>query len=231
MKNTLILIISFMVLAASSSAQKSEPITVKAGTRVQDYFPLQERYRYPGFIDGTVVFKNGATTDAKLNYNLLSGEMEYIHSRDTLAISNPIDINYIALQEEDTFFYNRKSYLELIFSDKIKVALKQNITLKQVLKHDSYGVSGSGSATESINSLQTTGNSYKLIVNQDRVFQKISEFFLTTSSGEFVPFTKKKILQLFPQKKEAIHEYLKSNKVDFESKNDLVRLVGFLQNL
>lgn len=230
MQKVFFLICSILILAVVASAQKNEQVTVKAGTRVQDYYPIKERYRYPAFIDGKIIFKNGASADAKLNYNFLSGEMEYIHSRDTLAISNPDEIAYIALEDKDTFYYN-KCYLELIYGDKIKVAMKQKITLMHILNKDSYGVSGSASATESVNMLHTAGNSYKLTVNEDRVYQKTSEFFIAASSGEFFLFNKQKILQLFPKKKNAIREYLKSNKVDFTSKDDLIRFAVFLQNL
>jgi hypothetical protein len=211
------------------SAQKNEVITVRAGTRVQDYFPFQERYRFPKFMDGKVFFRNGAFAATKLNYNFLLGEMEYIQSRDTLSIDNEKDIRLIAIAK-DTFFYD-KGYLELIFNGKVKVATKQYITAKEVVKRDSYGVSGSNSATSSYGSIQAYGKYYKLVSNQDRVFEKISTFYLATNSGGFVPFSKKKVFQLFPQKEDAIQDYLQSTKVDFDSRDDLLRFADFLQHL
>jgi len=38
-------------------------------------------------------------------------------------------------------------------------------------------------------------------------------------------------MQIFPQKKKAVKEYLKSNKVDFKSGDDLLRLARFLGEL
>lgn len=229
MKKTVIIICSFLLLTTCLSAQKSEPVTVKAGTRVEDYFPFQERYRYPEFIDGKVFFRNGAYAATKLNYNFLVGEMEYIQLKDTLSLDNAANIMLIAIAK-DTFYYD-KGYLELICSGRVKVALKQYIKLKEVQKKDSYGSSGSNSATDSYSTMQTAGQTYKLVINQDRVFQKISEFYLATPSSGFVPFTKKKVMQLFPKKKEAIEAYLKSNKVDFDSREELIRFAEYLVNL
>jgi hypothetical protein len=229
MKKTVISICSFLLLTTCLSAQKSEPVTVKAGTRVEDYFPFQERYRYPEFIDGKVFFRNGAYAATKLNYNFLIGEMEYIQLKDTLSLDNTADIMLIAIAK-DTFYYD-KGYLEQIFNGQVKVALKQYIKLKEVQKKDSYGSSGSNSATDSYSTIQTAGQTYKLVINQDRVFQKMSEFYLATPSSGFVPFSKKKVMQLFPRKKDAIQDYLKSNKVDFDSKEELIRFAEYLVNL
>jgi hypothetical protein len=229
MKKTVLSICSFLLLTTCLSAQKSEPVTVKAGTRVEDYFPFQERYRYPEFIDGKVFFRNGAYAATKLNYNFLIGEMEYIQLKDTLSLDNTADIMLIAIAK-DTFYYD-KGYLEQICNGQVKVALKQYIKLKEVQKKDSYGSSGSNSATDSYSTIQTAGQTYKLVINQDRVFQKMSEFYLATPSSGFVPFSKKKVMQLFPRKKDAIQDYLKSNKVDFDSREELIRFAEYLVNL
>jgi hypothetical protein len=224
-----LLISSVLFLSTCLSAQKNDPFTVKAGTRVQDYFTFQEMFRYPEFIAGSVFFKNGTKITAKLNYNLLYSEMQYIQSKDTLSIANEKDIRFIVISS-DTFFIE-KGYLELIYSGQVKVALKQYFKLKEILKKDSYGTSGSNSATDSYSSINADGRTYKLTANQDRIFQKTSEFYLATSSGEFVLFTRKKVLQLFPQNKKAIEEYLKLNKVNFNSRDDLLRFAEYLNDL
>lgn len=229
MKKLVLVISLILCLISGLSAQKNENITVPAGTKVQDYFSFQEMFRYPEFTDGIVFFKNGATAASKLNYNLLSGEMDYPQLKDTLSIANPTEIKFITIAG-DTFYFD-KGYLELIYSDKFKVLLKQCYKQLDIVNKDSYGSSGSNSATDSYSTLQTTGQTYKLVLNQDRIFKKVSEYYLLTPTGTFVVFTKKKVMQLFPKKKKAIDEYLKSNKVDFNSREDLIRFAGYLSDL
>lgn len=228
MKKSILGISLFLSLFTGVSAQKNENITVTAGTKVQDHFSFQEMYRYPEFTDGMVFFKNGATAASKLNYNLLSGEMDYPQLKDTLSIANPTEIKFITISA-DTFYFD-KSYLELIYRDKYSVTIRQGYKQLDVVNRDSYGASGSNSATDSYSSLQTTGQSYKLVLNQDRIFKKFMEYYLLTPSGTFVLFNKKKVMQLLPQKKKTIDEYLKSNKVDFDSREDLIRFAGYLSD-
>ena len=229
MKKLVLVISSILCLISGLSAQKNVNITVPAGTKVQDYFSFREIYRYPEFTDGIVFFKNGATAASKFNYNLLSGEMDYPQLKDTLSIANPTEIKFITIAG-DTFYFDR-GYLELIYSNKFKVVLKQCYTQLDVVHKDSYGSAGSNSATTSYSTLQTTGQTYKLILNQDRIYKKILEYSLLTPTGTFVMFTKKKVMQLFPQKKKTIDEYLKSNKVDFNSREDLIRFARYLSEL
>lgn len=229
MKKLVLIISSILCLISGSFAQKNENITVPAGTKVQDYFPFKEMYRYPEFTDGIVFFKNGATAASKFNYNLLSGEMDYPQLKDTLSIANPTEIKFITIAG-DTFYFD-KGYLELIYSDKFKVVFKQSYKQLDIVNKDSYGSSGSNSATDSYSTLQTTGQTYKLVLNQDRIYKKDVAYFLLTPTGAFVLFTKKKVMQLFPQKEKTIDAYLKLNKVDFDSREDLIRFAGYLSDL
>jgi len=229
MAKTLILLNIFLLLSACLSAQKGKLFTVTAGSKVEDCIPFGERYRFPEFTAGKVIFKNGTNTDAKLNYNFLVREMQYMHGKDTLSISNENDILQVIVS--DTTFVINKGYIELVYNDKVIMGIRQYFNLLDVRKKDPYGVIGSGSATDSYSSLHADGQYFKLTMDQDRLFQKVSLYYISSESGELVAFTKKKVMQLFPGNKKAIEDYLKSDKVNFNSKQDLLRLAKFLNNL
>jgi hypothetical protein len=229
MKKLFFLFYTVVILNISLSAQKNKPVIVREGTRIVDYFPFQERYRYPVFTTGQITFKNGTINSVNMNYNLLMDEMEFIQSHDTLSVVKKKEIRYVVIAV-DTFLYDN-GYLEQIYGSTVKVGLRQRIKLKEVLKKDPYGTSSSGSATNSFGQLPTDNNLYKLTVNEDMVFQKMEEYYLKTPTSGFVQFRKKNVLQLFPEKSDAIKSYLKSNKVNFDFREDLLRLAEYLNRL
>ena len=229
MKRTIILTSLLMLLSTCLLAQKSKSFTVPAGSKVEDCIPFDERYRFPEFTTGAVLFKNGTRIEAKLNYNYLVREMQYLQVKDTLSFANENDILQIVIN--NISFVINKGFLEVIRDGKVKVGVREYLNLIDVKKKDPYGQIGSGAATDSYGSLHTNGQYYKLIVDQDRLFQKVSTYYLATSSNEFVSFTKKKVIQLFPQQKLAIEDYLKLNKVDFNSRNDLLSFADYLNTL
>ena len=63
------------------------------------------------------------------------------------------------------------------------------------------------------------------------VFQRTLEYYLSDPSGGFVQYTKKNVMQLFPQHEDAIKAYLKSNKIKFDNRDDLIKLSEFLGSL
>jgi hypothetical protein len=226
MKKAILVINLLIILTACLSAQKGKHFTVPAGKKVEDCIPFEERFRFPEFTTGRVFFTQGTSTEAKLNYNFLTREMAYIQNQDTLDISNPSDIKQIII--DGNIFIMNKGYMEVISNTRIPVGIRQYFNMIDERKKDPYGDMAAGAATTSYNSLHTDGAYYKLTQNHDRLFQKVAEYYLATSSSGFVAFTKKKVLQLFPQKKKEIQAYLKSNNVDFDSREDLIRFSEYL---
>lgn len=226
MKKILFIICSIFLLNICLFAQENNLITVKAGTKILDYFPVKVRYRYPDFSDGQLMFKNGKVNSGRFNYNFLSGEMEFLQSRDTLSIINKKDISFIVIAQ-DTFFYNN-GYIELILGGPVKVGLMKNIKLKEIQRKGAFGTTNRSSSIDTYNSMSLTGNFYQLIPNEDWVFQKTEMYYFSTSARSFVQFNKKNVIEAFPQKEDVIKGYLKSNKTDFDSRKDLFKLADYL---
>jgi len=230
MKKIVIIICSILILHVSVSAQKDDLITVRAGSRVLDHFPFEVRYQYPQFVPGKVFFRNNTFSAFKMNYNYLLGEMNFIQAKDTLTIVNKKDIKLIII-EQDTFFVD-KVYMELISQQgSVMVSLNEYIKLKEVQKKDSYGTSSSGSSTQSYGSLPTNGQFFKLTANEDMVFQRVWDYYISTSASGFESFNKKSVLKLFPKNEDEIKSYLKTNDIDFKSREDLIKLAGYIQTI
>jgi hypothetical protein len=229
MKKVVVLISSILFLNICLSAQKNKIVTVRAGTKVLDYYPVQERYRYNEFKPGQIILKNGSINNMSLNYNFLLGEIEFIQLLDTLSIAKKKDIQRIVVAQ-DTFFFD-KGYIEIISGGQVKMGLKQYVRLKDILKKGALGTTSRGSSVDSYNSLHTYGNFYELVPDEDIELQMTQEYYLATPSSGFVQFRKKSVLLLFPSKTTEIQKYLKSNKVNFDSREDLIRFTEYLNGL
>jgi len=229
MKRILCIICPVLLLNYPLTGQEYKDITVKAGTKVIDYFPVSVRYRYPDFADGRLQFKNGITRPGLFNYNFLLGEMEFLQSHDTLSIADKKNISFITVAL-DTFFYNN-GYIELISEGPVRVGLMHNIRLKTVERKGAYGTTDRNSSINTYNSMSFSGNFYKLMPNEDWVFQHTLQYYFSAPGRAFIQFTRKNVMEAFPQEKDAIKEYLKSNRIDFNSRDDLFRFAGYLGKL
>jgi hypothetical protein len=105
----------------------------------------------------------------------------------------------------------------------------QNFKLTDIRRKGAFGVTNRNSSIDTYNAMSVTGNYYGLVPNEDWVFQKIEEYYLALPAKSFVQFNRKNLMEIFPQRKEAIRNYLKSNRVDFYSRKDLFKLVEFFK--
>ena len=211
------------------SAQKYEPVTVKAGTKVISYFPPSERYLYPDFTEGSVNFDNGKSIPNMLNYNILSGEMEFLKSKDTLYIGDKKNITSIVVAQDTFFYYN--GYMEMIHSGKFKVYVKQTVELKDIQKEGAFGTVNRSSASESYGFVLSGNRSLDLTPTENIVLQRVSDYFFSLSGYDFTQFTRINVMKSLPTKKDKIKNYLKTNNVNFNSREDLLRFSVFLNGI
>ena len=228
MKRTFLLI-SIFFIKGCLVAQEYEPVTVRAGTNIREYFTVSQRYLFPDFTQGNVLFKNRMTNPCIFNYNVLTNEMEFIRSKDTLIFISKKEIDLIAVAR-DTFYYH-DGYQQLIHSGPLRVFLRRSMFIKNILKQGAMGTINRSSASEAYDFVITGQSTINLKPVDDIVLQRKDEYFFSTSGNEYISFTRKNILRALPVQENDIRNFLKSNKIDFESRNDLVRLADLVCTL
>ena len=218
-----------LCFSASNMLFSQEKVTVKPGKTIQDYFTKAETYLYPDFKNGTVLFKDGKIATAKMNYNILMGQILFIQPpKDTLAIANPSDIFILTIQS-DTFYFSKGYHLLLATGFGRYLTKKQFLKYEDTRKGGAYGTTSSLSATTTMSSYsdnhhQTTN----LVSNQEFVVSKRSEFYIADSKGRYRILTYQNVMKLYPKHKEVIQKFLSSEKIDFTKQEDAVKLFGFL---
>ncbi|HET9435110.1 MAG TPA: hypothetical protein VFO37_15195, partial [Chitinophagaceae bacterium] len=107
-----VLLLFVLAYCCRSHAQDSA-IVIRAGTSVNESVSTKDLYQYPQFVFGKVFFKPGDSAMAKLNYNRLFDEMQFIDFKgDTLSIANEATIRLIRINN-DVFYYDN-GYVQLI---------------------------------------------------------------------------------------------------------------------
>ena len=225
---TVLILLAALASYAGLQAQKTTAVTIKAGNKISDHLPSSEIYAFPQFTSGNVFFKDGTKAEARLNYNYLVDEMHFIDRKgDTLALDNENTIKHIAIGT-DTFYYNQ-GYFRLIRQNKEAIlAFKQVWALGDIKKSGAFNMPSSSGAITTISSFVGRGGNYNLALMEDMDLKKLEYFILGDQYNHFSAAGKKNLLLLFPMKQQAIKSYLQESKVDFNNKEDLVKLVQFL---
>jgi hypothetical protein len=221
----------FVLLAHVACAQDST-IFIAADQYVSEVATPERIYHYPNFIAGKIFFRNNTVSDARLNYNYLNGEIEFISpNNDTLAISKKqmLDIERVVI-DTSTFFYN-DGYLELVAQSAVGRLLKKEMYV--VFKREKIGGYDQPSSTSAIESYSSFKESYgtrqfDLKVRENITLVLRTNYFFGDQYHAVLPANKKNLYKVFRSKKDLIDSYLANNDVDFRKPGDLKKLFAFL---
>jgi hypothetical protein len=228
MKNCTLALIAIMLWNYSTHAQ-TDRWTIKPGENVNSALALDVKFHYPGFTEGTVFFRDGTRSNAQLDYNLLTEEMQFIAPKgDTLAVANESTIKYITIGN-DTFFYD-KVYMQLITSNTTaKLAKREALAIADVKKAGAYDQYSSTSSITTVKSVRLQDRVTNFTESQELTIVKETTYYVGDTYNHFLPANKKNIIKLFGKKQNAIEQYLKDNKVTFNKEEDLKALITFLE--
>lgn len=225
------LLLLCVLFCSVSFAQRTKPISVNTAGDTDEGVPAAAMYQYSQFANAQVVFKSGVISNAKLNYNIFLDEMQFITiNGDTLALDNEETIRVITVNN-DSFYYDKGYLLHVTSNSMLKLAVKQGFRILDRQKKTAYGGSSSVSSIRNINAYSNGRRIYNIGVSQDVILEKDDHYYIGDKYSHFVFASKKNLLHLLPKHNDSIRKYLKENEIEFHKKEDLEKLLKFLELL
>lgn len=162
------------------------------------------------------------TEKANMRYNIYKDEFEFLTPKnDTLILDKIEDFGKLSFAATKTK-YKLVNYIstndKYYYGYLIDIYQKENVGL---FKKENIEFNEEKIARTSLESNMPA----KYYKSKNTYFLKIKE-----TINEF-PSNKKKIIKLFPEKKEVIEAFIKDNKIDFDKEQDLIKVVDFLATL
>jgi hypothetical protein len=213
-------------------AQSSEKINVEAEEDISQAIDQVDQYRFKDFVKGKVYFKNGRSSTARLNYNLLYDAILFIDKKgDTLSLAEPEKVNYVAIQY--TIFYYDKGYFEIIADyPSVKLAYKQVLKVSNREKIGGYGQQTNTSAIDNYSTVSNGNQTFNLKVNENVIFSKKAFYYLLDQNNRFSPANKRNIIKIFPKKhKKSIVQFIDDHETDFKNEQSIKSLLQFCGGL
>lgn len=224
----IICIVFVMLCNIAVLCQTNEQLTVKPGDDLTK--ALNFIYRYPQFKYGKVYRLNGDASAGRMNYDILSQEMQFIDSKgDTLALANENDINFTSI-EADTFFHNTHGYVEQAAHLSQTILVYKEIIKTSEQKIGAYGIPTSTVNIESKKSINEDQN-YLLSSNAIITLSKNRQYFFSDNHFNILPANSKNVLKVFSKQKEKLMRYFDENATDFNKEADLKKLFGYIQSI
>ncbi|MDR3287597.1 MAG: hypothetical protein LBT27_09170 [Prevotellaceae bacterium] len=152
-----IILITMILVVACSICIAQEKVyvdNVSTEDEINDKLPRNLIYRFEQFVDGTVIKKDGNVIPAKLNYNTLVEEMQFISDGDKiLALGKPEDVEYIIIDKKIFMHTSGKKFAEIVATGNVELLTNRHTKSDAVeVKNGAYGTSSTTSTTKSYTS-------------------------------------------------------------------------------
>ncbi|GAB4034176.1 hypothetical protein GCM10028809_38620 [Spirosoma gilvum] len=216
------------------AAQNNQYIRVKAGENLTNSLSVNERYQYPEFTMGKLVYASNKSSTARFNYNLFLNEMHFINAAgDTLALENDPTVQLVVIGPDSFYYEYPKTYWQLVSTYRsAKLLIKHTMVLIDREKEGGYKQSTGASAIRTTTTYSgVNGSLARLDAHSDMLFSKKAEFKLRDNNGKFHPASQAGFLHLFAKNKPVVKQYLKENSINFNEETDLKNNLAFCANL
>ncbi len=232
--NPKIVLITLLCWATSyAQVEAQKQIRIKADSDIKNAIPIADRYRYPQFMIGNVVYRNGVSGAGKLNYNRLLGEMQFIDVKgDTMALADEQNIAHVTIGSDRFYVNPGKGCLEVIADHKsVKLAKQVVIKSMRTEKKVAYGQSSGASSVATVQPYSSNSSVHRIGSTGDQVVKEEVSYFVVDQNDRYYLLNKSAIFKVFPKHKKEIEAYLNEQSVEFTEEADLKKLIQFCSEL
>jgi hypothetical protein len=200
---------------------------------IRQFLPEKGVYRFPAFNEGSVVFRNGIVSAARLNFNISLDEMHFISERgDTLSVADPATISFVNLN--GSRFYYDKGFLQTIdtaAANGILLAYRQVLSAQQQRDIGAYGITRPQEGIRKYRFYNGNGQMYNIGGDDKITVTSRESYFFGDIYGHFSRADRQYILQHFSQQEAVLKDFIKAQHTNFNRLDDLLELMQFCREL
>lgn len=183
-------------------------------------------YILPAFVKGTVQQKTGGTHQAMLNYNSMTQEMVFVQNGTNMALGQTENIDTVFI-ENRKFIPVGAVFYEIVPAGASPLYVNHKCRVIPPGTDAGYGTTSQTSSSGNISKISNNAVSYLLKLPDDYKIIPETEFLLKRDNEYSKVSNAKQVAKLFPSKSDAIQDFAKKNKINFKSREDMIRLIQF----
>ena len=188
--------------------------------------PDEVYYLMPTFGQGTVYLRGQGPAQGQMNICALDNTLRFIDKDGTeLAASNLDNLLKVRI-DTVTFIRHDDAFLrQYPVSEDTGIAVRRDIKIIRDAKQGAYGTTSQTSAIRELGTLYTEGGSYELNTEREYPYRVSNVVFIYSGDAVMLP-TKNNLRKLFPDKKDEVDAYFKSNRYFPDDVNEACALLS-----
>jgi len=185
---------------------------VRAQENVPNGVPDDVYYLMPSFAQGMVYLRGQGPAQGKLNICAVDNTLRFIDDNgQELAAAANDNIVKVTI-DTVTFIRHQDAFVRLHpVTDDAGIAVKREVRIIKDAKQGAYGGTSQTSSIREYGTLYTEGVAIELNTNRKYPY-KVSEDFFVYKGDSILPPTKNNLKKLFPEKKDEVEAWFKTNR-------------------
>ena len=191
--------------------------------------PLPQ-FLFPDFTKSLVKMKDGRQMTANLNYNMVDEEMIFDQKGVFMALDKPQEIDTVYLQNRK-FIPVEEAFYEVLSQGMVTIFIQHKSRYSQKGTPTAYGLTTKTAGPTKVLSMQVGNQVRQIELPEDVEVSPATVYWLGYKNGMYKFTTEKQFLKIFPENESKLKEFLKTNKIDIKSREDLIKLGTFCNSL
>lgn len=196
-------------------------------------------YLFPELVEARIILKDGRTTQAKINYNILLDIIE-IQTRTGMNALETRSIKKVEIGETELIFREGEGFLEVLSEGRFPLLLKRQIRVSAMpVRRGAFGGTDHASSIDVLSTLSTTdGLRGQTIMLENpggqemEISLRYNESFAIFKGDQLVRLNNARQLQRdFPEYRNELRDFLRRENINFSNRFDLMKLLMFMNNL
>lgn len=184
-------------------------------------------YALDSFRTGTVLLKNGSTSQQMLNYNTITGEMIFESNGKYMAIADPQDVDTVFIGPHK-FVPVATKFCEWLGGTQPALLKEYTCTVKEPNTEAGFGKTSTTAAT-SLNSVIRSGGAYQLSLPSDFELLPSTAYYLRSKGKLYKITNAQQAAKVIPARSEAINAWLKTHASKFANDEEAAQFVNAIQ--
>ena len=188
------------------------------------------QYYFTDFVNGTVKMKNGQIQTPLLNYNTVTERIVFVRDDKYYDLTNPDMVDTVTIQNM-RFVPFGKVFYEVLLSGPTALFIQLKGSLLPAGKQVGYGGTSQLASAHYVSNVELSSGRYNLPLPSDYIV-KVTPIYWIRRDNEMLSFTnERQFLSLYPDQTAKIKAFTKENRIKFDRKDHLIKLVEFCSTL
>jgi len=188
------------------------------------------QYLFTEFSNSIVKMKNGTSQSANMNYNMVTEKMVYIKDDKFYDL--------VAIETVDTVFIQKNRFVpvgqvfhEVVIEAPISFFIQHKGEIIVPGAPAAYGGTSQVSSSKYLSHVGLEGGYYNLKLPGDYTVSVKPVYWIRKANELFSFMNERQFMKIFPDKANELRQFLKKNRLKFERKDDLIRLINHCNEL